>query len=65
MRLFPGLQPTWENQLKEAEKLPDSDLERHASVSTKNRHRCQDCFCCAALTVLECRREEGKKGKKG
>ncbi len=47
------MEPTWTNQLIEARKLPDYDLRRHASVSTDNRHRCEDCFCCAALTVLE------------
>lgn len=46
-------EPTWENQLIEARKLPTVDLLRHASVSTNNRHRCEDCFCCAALTVME------------
>lgn len=46
-------EPTWNNQLIEARKLPTSDLTRHALVSTRNRHRCEDCFCCAALTVLE------------
>lgn len=46
-------EPTWENQLRAARKLPDSELRQHALVSTQNRHRCEDCFCCAALTVLE------------
>jgi hypothetical protein len=47
------MEPTWTNQLIEARKLPSYELRRHASVSTDNRHRCEDCFCCAALTVLE------------
>jgi hypothetical protein len=50
--------PTWENQLREARKLDSKELNRHASVSTSNRHRCMDCFCCAALTVLEERKGE-------
>lgn len=48
--------PTWANQLREARKLARKDmdeLKRHASVSSSNNHRCQVCFCCAALTVLE------------
>jgi hypothetical protein len=49
--------PTWENQLREARLLPDEDLRRHAAVSRNNAHWCRECFCCAALTVLEDRRE--------
>lgn len=45
-------EPTWENQLIAARKLPSRELRRHASVSLSNKHRCEDCFCCAALTVL-------------
>lgn len=45
--------PTWENQLREAAKLSDAELRQHALKSTQNRHRCRDCFCCAAATVLE------------
>lgn len=46
-------EPTWENQLWHARKMSDNDLAPHASVSVDNRHRCEDCFTCAALTVLE------------
>lgn len=49
-------EPTWANQLAAARQLPTVDLERHASVSRNNHHRCTDCFCCAAWTVLEERR---------
>lgn len=52
-------EPTWPNQLREARKLDSKELKRHASVSTNNVHRCEDCFCCAAVTVLE----ERKYGK--
>jgi hypothetical protein len=41
----------------EARKLETKELRRHAAVSTSNRHRCQECFCCAALTVIEERSE--------
>lgn len=44
---------TWENQLKAARNKPSSDLLRHALVSARNRHRCEDCYCCAAWTVIE------------
>ncbi len=47
------LEPTWVNQLIEARKLDSRELERHARISFDNRHRCEDCFCCAALTTLE------------
>lgn len=47
------MKPTWKNQLIEANKMSTADLERHAAVSTGNNHRCEDCFCCAALTVIE------------
>lgn len=47
------MEATWENQLKCARDLPSSDLKRHAAVSTDNRHRCEECFCCAAVVVLE------------
>lgn len=50
--------PTWGNQLAHARRLSTDDLRRHASVSLNNHHRCEDCFCCAALTVLE-QREGG------
>ena len=50
-------EPTWENQLWHAEQLNTlekrAELRRHASVSRDNRHRCEDCFCCACLKVLE------------
>ena len=48
--------PTWATQLAAANKLADEntkELRRHASVSAENRHRCEGCFTCAALTVLE------------
>jgi hypothetical protein len=45
--------PTWENQLRHARALGSAELKRHAAVSAENRHRCQDCFCCAAWAVLE------------
>lgn len=51
------LEPTWNNQISEARKLPDADLQRHASVSTNNRHSCQDCFCCACVAVMRERKE--------
>jgi hypothetical protein len=60
---FPGSfpPPTWKNQLAAAKELPTSELRRHASVSYGNRHRCKDCFTCAAATVLE-EREGGREG---
>lgn len=47
--------PTWNNQLIAARAMRSLDLRRHAAVSVDNRHRCQDCFCCAAVEVLEAR----------
>lgn len=43
----------WLEWKKQAAILPLADLRRHASVSTDNRHRCENCFCCAALAVLQ------------
>lgn len=40
---------TWKEQ---ARRLPIEELKRHASVSANNRHKCQECFCCAALEVM-------------
>lgn len=51
---FPA--PTWTNQLAEAAKLSDSELKRHASVSTNNKHECRDCFCCACVEELKRRK---------
>ncbi len=48
-------EPTWENQLKFAHNKPTKELFQHALVSTSNHHRCSDCYCCAALSVLEFR----------
>lgn len=56
-------EPTWENQLWSARQEPTRELTRHASVSTQNRHRCQECYCCAALTVLEERRATDEQAK--
>lgn len=53
-------EPTWANQLWHARQMESHELRRHATVSTHNRHRCEDCFCCAALTVLEERHSELK-----
>lgn len=46
------LEPTWNNQIAEARKLPDAELQRHASVSTNNGCACGTCFCCACVAVL-------------
>lgn len=45
---------------EQAEVLPDAELQRHASVSTSNRHYCRDCFCCACVDELNRRRENRK-----
>ncbi len=55
-------EPTWINQLWHAERMPDSELRQHALVSLSNRHRCTDCFCCAALQVLEARHPQLTEG---
>lgn len=47
----------WEQWKRDAEKLEDSELRRHAGVSTANRHSCRECFCCAAAEVLTERRK--------
>ena len=54
--------PTWSNQLWHARRLSTADLRRHAAVSRENRHRCRECFCCAAWTVLE-GRQRGTEGE--
>ena len=49
---------TWGGLLEQARDLPDAELRQHALVSSYNRHRCQSCFCCACLTILESREDE-------
>lgn len=49
---------TFEDMKAEARKLPIEDIRRHASVSTNNRHRCEECFTCACEAV---RREKAVK----
>lgn len=44
--------PTWENQQWHAKQLSTEELKRHAAVSIENRHKCQDCFCCACVEEL-------------
>jgi hypothetical protein len=48
-------EPTWNNQIWHARQLLREkglkELQRHASVSTNNRHECTECFCCACLAV--------------
>jgi hypothetical protein len=46
----------WQEWKRQAAILETSELQRHARVSTSNRHSCHDCFCCAAGEVLEERR---------
>lgn len=36
-----------------------SEVWRHASVSTDNRHRCRQCFTCACLETLQSRGKAG------
>jgi hypothetical protein len=43
--------------------LPLSELRRHALVSTRNRHYCNSCFCCACVDkIKELRAAEGGGG---
>jgi len=35
-----------------AEAMTDDQLRRHAEVSARNNHQCNDCFCCTARLVL-------------
>jgi hypothetical protein len=49
----------WLEWKRQAAELPMSDIARHASVSTSNRHECRECFCCAALELYrEIRKRE-------
>jgi len=43
----------WAEWKRQAAVLPVSDIKRHASVSTDNRHSCVECFCCACVAVIE------------
>lgn len=43
----------------QARELSNDELRRHASVSTSNRHYCNDCFCCACVDVLKERNGRG------
>jgi len=42
-----------ESQVRFAESQPDSELLPHALRSIRTGHRCTECACCVALTVLE------------
>jgi hypothetical protein len=42
----------WLEWKRQSARLPLSEIRRHASVSTDNRHSCRECFCCAAVEVL-------------
>jgi hypothetical protein len=44
--------PSWTKMLADARKLPDDELQRHASVSTGSNHTCQQCFTCACAAVV-------------
>ena len=37
--------------IDEARKLDDTEIARHARVSTSNLHYCTMCFCCACVDV--------------
>jgi hypothetical protein len=50
--------PTWENQIAFARNKTNEELKPHALVSIRNRHKCQTCYCCAALAVLDERAEK-------
>lgn len=41
------------DMLRQVVKLEKQDLRRHASVSTDNRHKCTDCFCCCCVDELQ------------
>lgn len=51
-------QDFWAEQLSEARKLNDADLDRHATVSLRHRCRCGQCFCCAAVAVQRERKSD-------
>lgn len=48
-------EPTWFNQIAHAKRLyrekGRAEVMRHARVSIDNRHRCNECFCCACVEV--------------
>jgi len=43
----------WSEWKRQAFVLPLSEIRRHASVSTGNRHSCRDCFCCACVEAVK------------
>jgi len=45
--------PDFNSWKVEARRLTPEELVRHASVSIDNRHKCQECFCCACVEVLQ------------
>jgi len=62
-------EPTWFNQLFHAHQLLKEkgydEVRRHARVSSENRHRCRECFCCACAAVLYDPVERRKRGLPG
>lgn len=56
--------PFFSDMLNEARTLTQSEVRRHALVSTSNRHRCRDCFTCACVVVLEERAKGTENGSR-
>lgn len=44
---------TWEEHLQQANQKSDFELAKYAMSSVYYRHRCEACYACATLTVLE------------
>lgn len=49
--------PTFLKMKLRALTLPRNEIERHASVSTNNHHKCRECFTCACVEALQSLRE--------
>ena len=47
---------TWDEKLRFALSLPDTDLEEHATIARRGEITpCRQCFCCAAAAVIQYR----------
>lgn len=51
--------PSFDVQIQHAHEIDSEELDRHALVSIRNHCTCRECFCCAALHVLNFRERAG------
>ena len=51
-RSYPNNADQWQEWKRQAHAIGFDEAKRHSSVSTGNRHKCHDCFCCACIEYV-------------